>query len=1162
MGRKTYLKIVMPSAPTVSFAPYDSQTIGLTTWDEAAIIDGVTYHPARFALGDGTSTGDFSKGKGGLALGNQIASLELENIFSGGFLKNYVDAGIIPLVGAVVTILDGVGATPQTWVLQEPSGDGPVLSFKLCTPGYLNQKRLQFAAMRYDGAATVGLAVGDAAVQGGNAAGRYKGVSVPTKAFADWEPLQYPGIAVSGKRGNPQSWGAEEYGSTTHPYDYVGTAPSGYFSFVFPSQALRDAFYLQYNGDSYSLSGAYIAPNSCLLVSDGSNSEIIVQSDATGYVAFAGTAYLTKDTRTINSVVYYVLDLSVKTDGMLASSAVSSIQLYFLQQDNPICAGASSVVGFQSKASNASEYGITSPTSVQTLKNNILYLMPTQQAIDGFMSWTELDNPRGFAWNPKGYSLISAGGQGSVTYAFGGNIENISTSSKSVPSIPFESSLSTVMTVYAKLGFIVPLVHFLMDKDFDFEITKIFVDRKYSIEGSGPATPSGGMSSIAWYWQGPFDTVEQNVDDSAITSVNKTFDLIGPGRLIKSSTFDSLESLLSLSHYVYAFTIGVPSPPMTAIEKIYQIVLYAITKLAFGSNPAVVVPGNFPGTSNPTTTPTLAAAQLAAWLGLSNISLTGGITPTAGTWGEYLGEDPSSTSSDDTTSAKDRLSSLLQEACIYGAETGGTVALPDVEVAEHPSTPSSSIDDVVTMPQFTYCYAGTSAQFTAKILNVDEAFDISKGDGYYWGGWQEKDTCHLSQPATTTNVISILAVGDLLFANTSDAKLMRSLDGGDTWQFACASTLGLLVDAAGSIYVFERTAGYSYSPDGYSWTSHTWGDGRTIYGAWYDATTGRLWCCGKDANNIGSMWYTTDGSNWTLIWPTVGGNGIAGAIEDVRAVGDQLLMSYHHAANGWTIATSTDLGESGTAYAWQPLSMPFLSYWDGKFRVAWGTQLYSSSDLSAFTNSNLPIAATGFATDGKGVVWGIASADEYYRTIYSRDNGSTWKIIPFGVDSGMANQAIIWDVNAMTFRVANYRPQVMSLGDPSVLDIWLRCREASLATSTLATDTFDKRGLYDASELVRWLLDCKDGTDAEYQQPFIKWITRPARFVIVRGKYQSIVDQLSVAAGLPITIPRKMLTYSGYDQNLPTRGIISKATHTLSGTDAGLSEIEIIMPPL
>lgn len=148
---KVLLKIVMPSAPTVSFAPYDSQTIGLTTWDEAATIDGVTYHPARFALGDGTSTGDFSKGKGGLALGNQIASLEVENIFSGGFLKNYVDAGTIPLVGAVVTILDGVGATPQTWVLQEPSGDGPVLSFKLCTPGYLNQKRLQFAAMRYDG---------------------------------------------------------------------------------------------------------------------------------------------------------------------------------------------------------------------------------------------------------------------------------------------------------------------------------------------------------------------------------------------------------------------------------------------------------------------------------------------------------------------------------------------------------------------------------------------------------------------------------------------------------------------------------------------------------------------------------------------------------------------------------------------------------------------------------------------------------------------------------------------------------------------------------------------------------------------------------------------------------------------------------------------------
>ena len=93
-------------------------------------------------------------------------------------------------------------------------------------------------------------------------------------------------------------------------------------------------------------------------------------------------------------------------------------------------------------------------------------------------------------------------------------------------------------------------------------------------------------------------------------------------------------------------------------------------------------------------------------------------------------------------------------------------------------------------------------------------------------------------------------------------------------------------------------------------------------------------------------------------------------------------------------------------------------------------------------------------------------------------------------------------------------------------------------------------------------MDCKDGTDSEYQQARIDWITKGARFVTLRGRYSSIVDQLSVAAGLLITIPRKILTYSGNAANIPTTGIVSKATHHLSGDDKGLSEIEIIMPPL
>ena len=1129
MGRKTYLKIVMPSAPTVSFAPYDSQTIGLTTWDEAATIDGVTYHPARFALGEGTSTGDFSKGKGGLALGNQIASLEVENIYSGGLLKNYVDAGTIPLVGAVVTILDGVDATLQTWVLQEPFGDGPVLSFKLCTPGYLNQKRLQFPASSYGETVTVGLVVGDNEVNEIGDFGRYKGVNVSTRSqktsqklyrYRYYNNLGSPDSII--KNGIISKESADSFSGSTYEFEFI-------------NQNARDVFYSTY----FSADGTQIK-NASIIITDGTSSEVICWINDSGGKEFNITPIKSTTNQTALDVMIHLSELS--TDPASVYLAISYVE-------NPICCGGQKVVGFASKNKDKNEYGVTLPEGTSLRKNNILYFLPRWVSGDSFLSWSDILGCK-ISWD--NYSEYNREWTAEGT-GFFGNTANIVTDA-SKDTLDFNHAppfyyLINAGALNRSLQLSLDFHASLVDADVPVNFEKIYLDVHSHIIG----TPRG---STEFKWPNFFQSTNDVTTESGFE-----YRTTLRGKQLSLPSFDSFENL---NNHTGVIQVKPPASDYDAgiYVGIYAMCFYAFTKLSFGSDPIIVVPGDFPGTDNLTLTPLHAAIQLAAWLGFADVSLTGGITPTRGTWGEYLGEDPSSTSSDDTTSAKDRLSSLLQEACIYGAETGGTVALPDVEVAEHPSTPSSSIDDVVTMPQFTYCYAGTSAQFTAKVLNVDETFDISKGDGYYWGGWQEKDACHVSQPASTTNVSSILAVGDLLFANTSDAKLMRSPDGGDTWQFACASTLGLLVDVSGSIYVFERESGYSHSPDGYSWTSHTWGDGRTIYGAWYDATTGRLWCCGKDANNIGSAWYTTDGgSNWTLIWPTVGGNGIAGAIEDIRAVGNKLLVSYQHAVNGWTIATSTDLGESGTAYAWQPLSMPFLSYWDKKFRVAWGAHLYSSSDLLTFTDSAIPLAATNFATDGKGVVWGVG-ADDYYRTIYSRDNGATWKIIPFAVDSGMPCLAVIWDANAWTFRVSNYRPQVMSLGDPSLLDIWLRCREAYLATSTLATDTFDKRGLYDASELVRWLLDCKDGTDTEYQQPFIKWITRPARFVIVRGRYQSIVDQLSVAAGLPITIPRKMLTYSGYDQNLPTRGIISNATHTLSGTDAGLSEIEIIMPPL
>ncbi len=109
--------------------------------------------------------------------------------------------------------------------------------------------------------------------------------------------------------------------------------------------------------------------------------------------------------------------------------------------------------------------------------------------------------------------------------------------------------------------------------------------------------------------------------------------------MIAKYVYDSIEAVVSDNCSRIASYPSYARHSAVIIQEIYQIVLYAITKLAFGSNPAVVVPGAFPGTSAPTTTPAMAIDQLAAWAGLSIIK-TGGWTPPLGVWGRYRGQIP------------------------------------------------------------------------------------------------------------------------------------------------------------------------------------------------------------------------------------------------------------------------------------------------------------------------------------------------------------------------------------------------------------------------------------------------------------------------------------------------------------------------------------------
>lgn len=1156
----------MPSAPSVSIAPFDAQTIGLTDWDNDITVGGLTYRATRFALGDATSSQDFSQGKGGFALGNQIDHIALENgLDGGGLLSSYVDSGAIPLNGATAQLLDETGAiTVQTWVFCEKAVDGATLSFSLRTPGYMSTKLVRFPASRSDGAVDVGLAVGDATIQGVNAIGRYKGVSVPTKAFATWEPLQYPGISVSGKRGNPSTWGAMEYGNTTHPYDYIGTAPYGQFCFVFPSQALRDEFMNQYcGGIGGSQSGGRVAPNACLLVSDGSNSEVILTSDSAGASSGSSTV-LECSSRVIGTTTYYTILLFVKSDGMLASSAASSIQLYFLQQDNPICAGTPSVVGFQSKASSASEYGITSPASIVAIKNNILYLMPTQQSTDGFLSWTELDNPRGFVINQGKYSNDFTN-PNTDTFSFSGLIENISSASSKPSLVPFSVNISSSYYIGPR-NIKIYISHLLTSKDFNIQIDKIFVDTMFSVDFSAPSANLEGF----WNWIEPFFKTQKTQHTAGPSNISKA--LYGPGQMLSDYIFESLEAVVSdgcnlISARPNGESTG--SLPASITEKIYQIVLYAITKLSFGSNSAVVVPGNFPGTSNPTTTPILAATQLASWLGLAP-KLTGGIAPSSGTWGEYIGASPDE---DDTTYGKQRLGDLLEEAWIYGQEANSTAKAPDLEVPEYPVLPAASVDDLVTEPSWDYDYAGTSKQFTAAIKNVGESFDISKGDGYFWGGWQEKDACHFSTSPGSA-VLAMCQMEDCLAVVCADGYLRCSYDGGTTWPFSqllsSSPTHGVAI--AGNGVMIASTGGNGATVVSFD-AGRTW-EAISIQlaafsGGWFDETTGRFWLCGADGGQYRAVWHSVDGITWTEII-----SAAEGIFVDILAVGDDIFATAQISGT-WAVLRNTISG-GGTIWSFLQLGgddgwtdAPHLARWNGSVRIAIGTTLWSSADLSIWTSAAMPVPATRFATDTVVVLAFAHDSAEGNHLHYSRNQGATWKSIRISPEGALwAEQdvggSLIWDDGSKCFRAASWGPaRIIALGDPSVLDIWLRCRASCLANSnTIATATYKMPGLYDSFELLRWLLDCKDGTDSEYEQARIDWITKGARFVTLRGKYSSIVDQISVAAGLPITIPRKILTYSGNAANIPTTGIVSKATHHLSGDDKGLSEIEIIMPPL
>lgn len=338
-------------------------------------------------------------------------------------------------------------------------------------------------------------------------------------------------------------------------------------------------------------------------------------------------------------------------------------------------------------------------------------------------------------------------------------------------------------------------------------------------------------------------------------------------------------------------------------------------------------------------------------------------------------------------------------------------------------------------------------------------------------------------------------------------------------------------------------------------------------GGWFDETTGRFWLCGAAGGQHRAVWHSVDGITWTEII-----SAAEGGFVDILAVGDDIFATAQ-ISGAWSVFRNTISG-GGSIWWYQLLGShdswsdtPHLARWNGSVRIAIGTALWSSADLSTWTNAATPTALNSFATDGKIVsALGseVPSAANGNRIYYSRDQGATWKVVRVSPENTTWAQTdaivSVWDDNAKCFRFAAWGPtRIISLGDPSVLDIWHRCRVSYLKTQTLHAETYDWAGVYDADVVVSMLLDAKDGIDTEYEQARIDWMTKQARFATLKVEFADIVEQLSLTAFQRIAIPRQRLEDSLLAGNVPTYGLLTKAE---PDPMTGISTIEIIMPPL
>lgn len=1193
----TLITITMPSAPTVAYAPFATQTVYLTTGDDYfRSTDSVTFQGNTIEdISEISNEIDMSQGQGAYNTAMH-GTISFADSCDGGRLLPLILNGSIPLIGAAVFIQSEgeLRYDPITLYLQNPSADSDgILSFDLYAAQYTRgQKLIKWSASRASELVDVGVVVGNATTD--NA--RYVGVSVPTNALDDPIAITHTSYALSGFTGNPATTSKVIYGEQAAPEGKLPAVDDGVhrtFQYEFPSQATRDVWFKEHYGDPSSLTDfGTLEPYITSIITDGTNVEFILFTSAEGKIYYASNetslpaTILQKGTVAGSSPTIYTVDAICSDNSTLLNSYLDSIKIYELKATNPICAGASHVVGYQSKAGTANEYGIVKPLQLvydytagtlvnkNVIINGILNFVPAfPTSNSAFYSVTEIANATGITYHT--YNAASQGNQ-PLNMAFSHSVNDIATVSTLNSTNPFNVTASqaadSVESAYT-FTMTLNLLHNLDSYQTNVAIDKVYFDTAFNVQ----LTLGSTLHSWHLKWIDPFRSAAQ-IDLTTRTSASATLVDI-PATIPFCRTdhmFDSLAAATSSATAWIAEVIYWATTSFSFTETINNIVAYIGTKLAYGSNPAVVIPSYFPDTTIYTTTPVLAIQRLQTFAGSDTSGIyIGSHTTYPAAWGRYI---------EPTANVNDTIADITKENWLFVNDAGRTDAIaPTSETLEPVTYKVGNVEDIITEPIINYDFAGGSAQYAAAISHVDEPFTTTNAAGRYWSGWQEKDTIQLGKACLLGGTIVATGVlQDCIACICSNGSLYCSFDGGTSWPVsqsivAVASSTSTATITCGNgvmLATAMNNSSYSfayYSTDyGRSWAPITTINGTAVSGgalsgiaisSWYDSVEGALWLGGQSSTGYATIYKTTNGASVTTMYVTVSSANLSGVVQCIAAKQQPSagVTNIAVGVSGQTaLLASAETGAANTWYAKAGVPMSqHIQYFNGAFRIFSGNTMYASINLIDWGTATTTYSFSNSATsvDGKIIVGFVDSANFWY----SRDAGNNWALINWMTDEYAGAPGWLWDDQRSCFICPTIvNTTIFSVGDPAVYQLWITCRNAYLAHGVINSSTYDWKSIYNADNVIDMLL-VQDGIDGTVEAARINWICKQPRYVEMSVNYSNVATQLSVSSAQRIVIPRQRLQDAGLDNNVPTYGIISSVQHNIK---TGVSTLQIAMPPI